>query len=49
MLRPLAMRALAVMIGILESADSGQPVTILVPGATSRLFTDQEAKLLFRY
>src|ERR1700756_1044423 len=41
-----ALHALAVMLGIIESADSGQPVTIGVPGTTFPHLTDEEAKYL---
>ena len=41
-----ALHALAVMLGILESAESGQPVEIGVPGTTLLALTDEEAKRL---
>jgi predicted dehydrogenase len=41
-----ALHALAVMLGILESAESGQPVEIGVPGTTLLAFTDEEARRL---
>jgi predicted dehydrogenase len=41
-----ALHALAVMLGIIESADSGQPVTIDVPGTTFPPLTDEGAKRL---
>jgi predicted dehydrogenase len=43
-----ALHALAVMLGIIESAKSGEPVTIDIPGATPAALTDQEAKRLLR-
>lgn len=39
-----ALHALAVMIGIVEGAESGAPVQIGVPGATPLAFTQNEAK-----
>jgi predicted dehydrogenase len=41
-----ALHALAVMLGIIESAESGQAVTIGVPGTTFPRLTDEEAKHL---
>ena len=40
------MHALAVMIGIIEAAESGAPVQIGVPGVTLRALTEEEAKAL---
>jgi predicted dehydrogenase len=39
-----ALHALAVMLGIIESAESGQPVTIDIPGTTFPALTDEGAK-----
>src|ERR1700758_2211812 len=41
-----ALHALAVMLGIIESAESGQAVTIGFPGTTFPHLTDEEAKHL---
>jgi hypothetical protein len=41
-----ALHALAVMLGIIESAESGQVVTIGVPGTTFPALTEEEAKRL---
>jgi predicted dehydrogenase len=41
-----ALHTLAVMIGIIESAESGAPAQIGVPGETLRALTDEEAKTL---
>jgi predicted dehydrogenase len=41
-----ALHALAVMLGIIESAESGEPVEIGVLGATLAPLTDEEAKRL---
>jgi predicted dehydrogenase len=41
-----ALHALAVMLGIIESAESGQPVTIGVPGTIFPALTDEGAKHL---
>jgi predicted dehydrogenase len=41
-----ALHALAVMLGIIESAESGQAVTIGVPGTTFPALTDEGAKHL---
>jgi predicted dehydrogenase len=41
-----ALHALAVMLGIVESAESGQPVTIGVPGTSLPRLTEEEAKRL---
>jgi predicted dehydrogenase len=41
-----ALHALAVMIGIIESAESGAPVQIGVPGVTLRALAQEEAKTL---
>jgi predicted dehydrogenase len=41
-----ALHALAVMLGIIESAESGQTVTIGVPGTTFQRLTEDEAKRL---
>jgi predicted dehydrogenase len=41
-----ALHALAVMIGIIEAAESGAPVQIGVPGVTLRALTEEEAKAL---
>jgi predicted dehydrogenase len=43
-----ALHALAVMLGIIESADSGQAVTIGVPGTTFPALTDEGANRLLR-
>jgi predicted dehydrogenase len=40
----LALHALAVMLGIIESAESGQPAKIGVPGTTFAALTDEGAK-----
>jgi predicted dehydrogenase len=41
-----ALHALAVMLGVIASAESGQAVTIGVPGTTFPLLTDEEATRL---
>ena len=41
-----ALHALAVMLGIIESAESGGPVQIGVPGTSLPALTDDEAKRL---
>src|SRR5246127_3269565 len=41
-----ALHALAVMIGIIEAAESGAPVQIEVPGVTLPAFTEEKAKTL---
>jgi predicted dehydrogenase len=41
-----ALHALAVMLGIIKSAESGDPVEIGVPGAALPALTDEEAKKL---
>ena len=41
-----ALHTLAVMIGVIESAESGAPAQIGVPGVTLRALTDEEAKTL---
>jgi predicted dehydrogenase len=43
-----ALHALAVMLGIIQSAESGDPVMIGVPGTTLPALTEQEAKRLLR-
>ncbi len=43
-----ALHALAVMLGIIESAESGEPVEIGIPGTTLAALTDEEAKRLLR-
>jgi len=43
-----ALHAVAVMLGILESAESGDPVKISVPGTTRPGLTEEEAKKLLR-
>jgi predicted dehydrogenase len=43
-----ALHALAVMLGILESAESGQTVQVGVPGTTFPRLTEEEAKRLLR-
>ena len=41
-----ALHALAVMLGIIESAESGEPVQIDVPSTTPSVLTEEEAKRL---
>ena len=41
-----ALHALAVMLGIIEAAESGEPVEIGFPGATLLALTGEEAKRL---
>jgi predicted dehydrogenase len=43
-----ALHALAVMLGIIESAESGNPVTINVPGTTFPALTEEAGKSLLR-
>jgi predicted dehydrogenase len=43
-----ALHALAVMLGILESAESGEPVEIGIPGTTFAALTEEEAQRLLR-
>jgi predicted dehydrogenase len=43
-----ALHALAVMLGIIESATTGAPVEIAVPGATPAPFTGADAERLLR-
>jgi hypothetical protein len=40
--------ALAVMLAIIESAESGEPVKIGIPGAALPALTDEGAKRLLR-
>jgi hypothetical protein len=42
------MHALAVMLGIIESAESGEPVKIGIPGAVLPALTEGGAKRLLR-
>jgi predicted dehydrogenase len=44
-----ALHALAVMLGIIESAESGQAVTIGIPGTNFPRLTQEEAKRLLRF
>jgi predicted dehydrogenase len=44
----LALHALAVMLGIIESAESGEPVEIGIPGTSFPALTEEEAKNLLR-
>jgi predicted dehydrogenase len=43
-----ALHALAIMLGIIESAESGDPVKIGVPGTTRPGLTEEEARKLLR-
>jgi predicted dehydrogenase len=43
-----ALHALAVMLGIIEAAESGEPVEIGFPGTTLPALTGEEAKRLLR-